>query len=59
MRKFNGYEKKISRIFLYEKIFSYLCSVLPRLQPPKIQKNAEVGKVSTELKQFETKVKGQ
>lgn len=48
MRKFNGYEKKISPIFWYEKIFSYLCSMLPRLQPPKIQKIAEVDNGNTE-----------
>ena len=32
--------------------------MLPRLQPPKIQKNAEVDKGNTELKQFEPNVKG-
>lgn len=31
--------------------------MLPKLQPPKIQKNAEVDNGNTELKQFETKSK--
>lgn len=39
--------KKSHEYFLYEKIFSYLCSVLLRLQPPKIQKIAEVDKGNT------------
>lgn len=40
------------KIFAEKLLFSanayYLCSVLLRLQPPKIQKNAEVDKGNTE-----------
>lgn len=49
----------IAEKFLFSANAYQLCSVLLRLQAPKVQKKAQVSKESTELNQLETNVKGQ